>query len=103
MKRENDEWDQCSIITIELFPNKLPKSCHRFSRLAKGKLDDAENPGYIGSKLVRVQKDSFIQFGEVPGVVEKYGVLEDEAYVVKHDQPGIVGFVGGNTRHSNVS
>ena len=54
VKRDSDEMDQSTEITIELFPSMLPKSCHRFSRLSKGKAEDKENPGYVGSKVVRV-------------------------------------------------
>jgi len=91
---DNDEWKVPHHLTIEIFPQILPKSCNRFCMLGKGWVDSEENPGYIGSKIVRVQKDSFVQMGQVPGIKSKYGYLEDEGFKVKHDSPGVVGFVG---------
>lgn len=40
-----------------------------------------------------MQKDTFIQFGKIPGVEEAYSKLEDEGFMIDHTHQGILGFV----------
>lgn len=67
------------------------------------KVDDEVKRGYINSVSTRVQKDTFIHLGHVPGAKLNYSYLEDEGYMIKHDSQGILGFIGGKTPHSNLA
>ena len=60
-----------------------------------GKVDAQQGKGYIGTRISRVQKDSFLQFGGgIPNIEQEFDLLEDEGFMIHHTEPGIVGFVG---------
>lgn len=51
---EKEQFNTAHQVLIEIDSERLPRSCQRFIELGKGKNGDAEQPGYIGSELVRV-------------------------------------------------
>ena len=87
-------------LTIQLFLEDLPLSCQRFMTLCKNKPMSPGEPSYIGSSCSRIQKGEFIQFGKVEGG-NNLPPLHDEHFIHHHDEPGMVGFIGGKTTHTN--
>ena len=88
-------------LNIELYSVDLPLSTKRFLTLAQGSNNDQANPGYNGTYFTRIQKNDFLQIGKIDGLQSDYPVLNDEHFIFDHSSPGMVGFVGGKTTHTN--
>ena len=88
-------------INIELFSEDLPLTTGRFLALSQGKNGNPAHPGYLETSCSRIQKRDFLQFGKISGLPSDYPVLADERFIFDHSQPGMIGFVGGKTSHTN--
>ena len=93
-------------IIIELFFSQLPKSCENFFKLCEGFNKRGKNLCYKNTKIYKNAGNGYIICGDTTGeggegIYE--GDLEDENYLIKHDKPGIVGWINKGFRHSNGS
>lgn len=88
-----------------------PKTCKNFIELIKGEHNgpDGQKLAYKGTKIHKVWNNGFIQGGDVENKGGKGGhsiygkYFEDENYVLKHDQPGVLGMASDGKRHTNNS
>merc|ERR1712049_7262 len=99
-------------LVIELFSDVVPKTCENFRQLCTGEKGVSEETGYKlhyeNSLFHRIVKNGWIQGGDIyhgrgTGGESVHGpVFEDENYVVKHSERGILG-MANKGRHSNGS
>ncbi|KAG9399129.1 putative inactive peptidyl-prolyl cis-trans isomerase-like 6 [Aphanomyces cochlioides] len=93
-------------VVIELFQDVCPLACENFATLCRS---DTKN-GYNGLPVHRIVPGGWIQSGDVEsggrgdgergGIVHEDGLIEDEAFSISHDKPGIVS-MANNGPHSN--
>ena len=89
-------------LIIELFNNKLPKTCNNFIELCK-------NKAYANTSFYKLVKNKYIQGGDIinndgSGGISIYGnKFNDENFDIKHDSIGILSMAnkGKNTNNSN--
>eukprot|EP00656_Telonema_subtile_P035833 TRINITY_DN39795_c0_g1_i2.p1 TRINITY_DN39795_c0_g1~~TRINITY_DN39795_c0_g1_i2.p1 ORF type:complete len:379 (-),score=101.95 TRINITY_DN39795_c0_g1_i2:77-1213(-) len=99
-------------IVIELFSDKVPKTCENFRALCTGEMGVGKESGkplhYKGSKITSVHPGFCIQAGDIvnndgtDGESIYGGYFDDENYKVKHSDAGIVTMVnkGPGTNNS---
>ena len=91
-------------IFIELFMNKLPRTCKNFLTLCTNKT----KPNYLGCNIHRIIPGFVIQGGDFEngdgtGGYSIYGkVFEDESFTIKHNSEGLLSMAnhGANTNGS---
>ncbi|XP_953671.1 cyclophilin, putative [Theileria annulata] len=104
-------------LKIELFADKVPKTCENFRKFCTGEHKQNMVPvGYKGTKFSKVIKDYMVQVpmiicieclqggdfvkGDGTGCISIYGsCFDDENFTVKHDKLGVVSMsnTGPNT------
>ncbi|XP_067951600.1 uncharacterized protein [Watersipora subatra] len=100
-------------LLIELFSDKVPKTCENFRALCtgeKGKSETSDYPlHYQNTLLHRIVPKGWIQGGDIwvphkgNGGESVYGpVFEDESFMIPHNARGIVG-MANKGRHTNAS
>ncbi|XP_076445414.1 putative inactive peptidyl-prolyl cis-trans isomerase-like 6 [Babylonia areolata] len=104
--------EEAGRLVIELFSNKVPKTCANFKALCTGEKGVSEESdyklAYLNSLFHRIVPNGWIQGGDIfhgrgNGGESIYGgVFEDENFSVPHDRRGIVG-MANKGRHSNQS
>ncbi|KAL8581792.1 hypothetical protein ACOMHN_043210 [Nucella lapillus] len=104
--------DDIGRLVIELFSDKVPKTCANFKSLCTGEKGVSEDTdyklSYLNSLFHRIVPKGWIQGGDTfhgrgNGGESIYGsVFEDENFSVPHDRRGIVG-MANKGRHTNQS
>ncbi|XP_070191349.1 probable inactive peptidyl-prolyl cis-trans isomerase-like 6 [Littorina saxatilis] len=99
-------------LVIELFSDRVPKTCANFKYLCTGEKGTSEESGYklayVNSIFHRIVRNGWIQGGDIyhgrgNGGESVYGpVFEDENFSVPHDRRGMLG-MANKTRHTNQS
>ncbi|KAK7457279.1 hypothetical protein BaRGS_00039251 [Batillaria attramentaria] len=99
-------------LVIELFSDRVPKTCANFRALCTGEKGVAEESGlklsFANSIFHRIVRNGWIQGGDIyhgrgNGGESIYGpVFEDENFSVPHDRRGILG-MANKGRHTNSS
>lgn len=99
-------------IVIQLFTEKVPKTCENFRLLCTGELGRSEtnnlNLSYKNTIVHRIVQNGWIQGGDIQngkgGTSESVfgGTFEDEAFNILHYKRGIVGMANMG-RHTNGS
>ncbi|BFZ09205.1 hypothetical protein BsWGS_12244 [Bradybaena similaris] len=99
-------------LVIELYSDIAPKTCANFLQLCSGEKGESQETGYRlcyeNSIFHRIVKNGWIQGGDIyegrgNGGESVYGnVFEDENFILKHNERGIVG-MANRGRHSNGS
>jgi len=99
-------------IVIELFSDKVPKTCANFRCLCSGENGESKESGYrlcyLSTLMHRVVPNGWIQGGDLwlkrgNGGESVYGkTFEDENFSIPHDRRGIVG-MANKGKHTNGS
>ncbi|GFS05730.1 peptidyl-prolyl cis-trans isomerase [Elysia marginata] len=99
-------------LVIELYSDLAPKTCANFLQLCSGEKDVSEDSGYKltyeNTLFHRIVRNGWIQGGDIyhgrgNGGESVYGpVFEDENFILKHNERGIVG-MANRGRHTNGS
>ena len=95
-------------ITINMFTDVVPKTCHNFVSFVEGVKKDGREYTYKGNKFHRIIGDFMIQGGDVTnengtGGFSVYGrSFRDENFEMKHTKPGMLSMAnaGPNTNGS---
>jgi len=94
-------------LVIELFSDVVPRTCANFLQLCTGPTEQGA-AGYLNSIFHRIVRNGWIQGGDTfhgrgNGGQSIFGdVFEDENFVIKHNERGIVG-MANKGRHTNGS
>lgn len=89
-------------IVLELFDDTVPKTCENFRRLCAG-----NDLTYKNSTFHRIIKDFMVQGGDITrgdgtGGISAFGdKFEDEAFVDRHDRPGLVSMANKGPNSNN--
>jgi len=98
-------------IELELYSNKVPKTCDNFIKLCKGVESTDGSYGYKNSLIHRIVPNGWIQGGDIidgskgdggKSAMSDGAAFPDESFAVKHDSRGIISMANSGT-HTNQS
>ncbi|CAF1120733.1 unnamed protein product [Adineta steineri] len=111
--RETSETTEIGRLVFELFNDQVPETCENFRALCTGEKGQSTTSGtvlhYKDSIIHRIVPNGWIQGGDIRGGRGNGGesiygeTFHDEAFVIQHNQRGILGMANKGYRHSNGS